>query len=195
MRPIKLIAIALVALTALAGSGAALIAVGYQQGYEPQAYADPVPAVGPAGAALFDAANPPPAVAPARPEPSLPCIDRDGAGPAPCIAVPLDEPRAYVDTAASAKHIGWPLLVLVILFPVLTVAGRKVPWLSTGYRALIVSGLAAGCAAAANAGFSGGSWYAMLTAAGGALLLAWQGDRTLAAHATAMRDAGAKAGV
>ena len=48
------------------------------------------------------------------------------------------------------------------------------------YRALASAGLIAGLAAAANASFAGGSYYAMATAAAGAVLLALQGNRTVA---------------
>jgi hypothetical protein len=119
-------------------------------------------------------------VAVAPPKSAAPCIDRDGDGPEPCVSNPIDEPRAYLDTVASAKRLGWPLLVLVCAFPLLVLAALKVPWLSEGYRALAVSALIAMTAAAANAAFDGGTYKAMLVAAGGAFLMALQGNRTVA---------------
>jgi hypothetical protein len=104
-----------------------------------------------------------------------PCIDRDGPGPAPCIADPLTEPRAYLDTAASAQRLGWVVLVLVLAFAVLRALTRWVPWLREGWRVLVVSTVLASMAAACNAAFLGGSWWAMAMAAGGAAMLALQG--------------------
>jgi hypothetical protein len=121
--------------------------------------------------------------------PPAPCLDSDGPGPAPCVASPLDSPRAYLDTAATAKREGWALLIGVLGFGALVIASRKVKWLSVGWRALAVSGAVAAGAAAINAAFMGGSWTAMLYAAGGAAMLAWQGDRTVAAQVKAAKAA------
>lgn len=105
-----------------------------------------------------------------------PCIDRDGPGPAPCIADPIAEPRGYVDTAASAQKLGWPLLVLVGAFALLRILTRWVQWLRYGWRELAIATVTAGVAAACNAGFMGGTWWAMATAAGGAAMIALQGN-------------------
>jgi hypothetical protein len=104
-----------------------------------------------------------------------PCIDRDGPGPAPCIADPLANPREVVDMAASAKRLGWGLLVMAVAFPLLVLARRWVPWLRTGWRALLSATALAMLAAACNAGFLGGAWEAMLVAAFGAAGFAVQG--------------------
>lgn len=140
--------------------------------------------------AAIDAGPEAPSVAVVEPVPAAPCIDADGPGPAPCVASPLDEPRAYLDTAATAKRDGWALLVVVLAFGILTGVSRWVAWLRSGWRALAVSTGIATTAAAANAGFLGGSWTAMLTAAGAALMLAWQGDRTVAAQVKAAKAVG-----
>jgi hypothetical protein len=122
-----------------------------------------------------------------------PCIDRDGPGPAPCIADPIAEPRAYVDTAASAQKLGWPLLVLVVVFAALRIATRWVRWLRVGWRELAIATLTASVAAACNAGFMGGSWWAMLTAAGGAAMIALQGNWQTGQDAKSTRDVRASA--
>jgi len=130
---------------------------------------------GPAAAAVGVEPTQPSIVAP-----SGPCIDRDGPGPAPCIATPLDAHGESLDTARAAQKVGWPLLVLVLAFGLLTALAGRIKWLGEGYRALASAGLIAGLAAAANASFAGGSYYAMATAAAGAVLLALQGNRTVA---------------
>jgi hypothetical protein len=142
-----------------------------------QAEGDAGPGAGPAAAGV--------GVEPTQPSilPSgKPCIDRDGSGPAPCIESPLDNPRASLDTAAAAQKVGWPLLVLVLAFGLLSVLAKHIPWLDGGYRALASAGLLAALAAAANASFAGGSYYAMASAAAGAVLMALQGNRTVAAE-------------
>lgn len=139
-----------------------------------------VPGPGPAGEAIL-------AGQPHGP----PCIDRDGPGPAPCVAEPLAEPRAYVDTAASAQKLGWPLLVLVAVFAALRIATRWIRWLRVGWRELVIATLTASIAAACNAGFMGGSWWAMLTAAGGAAMIALQGNWQVGQDAKSTRAIGA----
>jgi hypothetical protein len=105
-----------------------------------------------------------------------PCIDRDGPGPAPCIADPLANPREVVDMAASAQKVGWPLLVLVGAFVLLRILTHWVRWLRVGWRELVIATATASVAAACNAGFMGGTWWAMLTAGGGAAMIALQGN-------------------
>lgn len=111
-----------------------------------------------------------------RGEPHGPaCIDPDGAaGPKPCVAG-LDQPREVIDMAASAQRLGWPVLLMALTFLALVVARRWVPWLRTGWRALLSATALAMLAAACNAGFLGGAWEAMLVAAVGAAGFAVQG--------------------
>jgi hypothetical protein len=182
MRTIKIAFLSLAAAFGLTGVGAGLIAAGYQYGYSEVAYADPVAAVLDAGPGPGPAA--PEGIEPTQPSilAGPPCVDRDGPGPAPCIASPLDNPRASLDTAAAAQKVGWPLLVLVLAFGLLSVLAKYIPWLDGGYRALASAGLLAALAAAANASFAGGSYYAMASAAAGAVLMALQGNRTVVAQ-------------
>lgn len=105
-----------------------------------------------------------------------PCIDRDGPGPAPCIADPLTAPIGEsIDTADAARRLGWAMLALVVIFAAVRIASIRVAWLRVGWRALAVSSLLAAIAAAVNAGFLGGTWWSMVAAGGAAGLMAMQG--------------------
>ena len=157
------------------------------------AVADP-PALVDAGAGSGSAVVGPAAVplGIAAATPSGPCLDADGPGPAPCVSSPLKQPGASLDTAAAAKRVGWPLLVFVVLFFLAVMAGEVIPALKKGRVALFMAGGTTALAAACNAGFDGGSWYAMAAAAGAVLLTMVQGNRSVAEMLKAMQP---KAGV
>jgi hypothetical protein len=192
MRTFKIMCLALVAVVGIAGTGAGLYSVGYELGYSEVAYASPTEEQVLLAQADIDAgagAGPAAAAVGAEPTqpsilraPGAPCIDPDGLeGPKPCVTSPLDQPSAALDTVKAARKLGWPVLGGAVLFFLLVIAGKWVPYLREGKRALYLSGATAVIAAGVNAGFLGGDVLAMVFAAGGMLIALVQGDRTLAA--------------
>jgi len=95
---------------------------------------------------------------------------------------PVLAPAAAFDDAKALHKIGWPLLLLgclIMLTKGLRSAGKKWPWawlswINAGYRATALAGALTVGSAAFNTLALGGTWFAVLVAAGGALLMLFQ---------------------
>jgi hypothetical protein len=88
---------------------------------------------------------------------------------------PTTDPLGAISDARDAKSKGWPLLVLVVLIALTKslsfVGGKLAPlgkFLAKGKNAMIVAGVGTVLAACYNVLAAGGSWYAVLMAAGAA---------------------------
>lgn len=97
--------------------------------------------------------------------------------PADVLDDPVTNPAAAFDDAKAMHKLGWPLLLLASLIMIakgLLTAGKRwswswLKWLNTGVRAVAIAGVITVASAAFNTLALGGTYFAVMVAAAGAL--------------------------
>lgn len=107
-----------------------------------------------------------------------PATETSTAKPSDTIHDPTTEPGASWDDVKAAKKTGWAAAIFVVLLMLARLAGKAkstpwLAWLGRGRTAVLVGGVGAVAAGCYDAAVGGGSWVAIMTAAGIAFAAYW----------------------